>query len=160
QLRDLYEQWARRDPKRAAYQWALGFMSPEPDTADVFFRKALELDPQFARAHALLAKNADMRGLWDAQRDHLKAAVDANPDSPKYLLQYAQALKRGDPASFREIAAQVVRRFPGTPTAAEALYRLGATSSNPVERRAYFEQLRAEYPLGTLGYTATAMYDL
>jgi len=60
-LQKLYERWARQYPNRAAYQWALGFLSPEADTADVFFKKALALDPAFARAHLLLAKNADQQ---------------------------------------------------------------------------------------------------
>ena len=49
-LQELYEGWAREQPSRAVYQWALGFLSPEPDKADVFFKKAIASDPAFARA--------------------------------------------------------------------------------------------------------------
>jgi Tfp pilus assembly protein PilF len=63
-LQQLYERWAREQPKRAVYQWALGFLSPEADKADVFFTKAIAIDPGFARAYFLLAKNADLRGNW------------------------------------------------------------------------------------------------
>ena len=157
-LQQLYERWAKQYPKRAAYQWALGFLSHEPDTADVFFKKALAIDPGFARAHVLLAKNADIRGDWTAQREHLKAAVDANPDEPRYVLKYAQALQEIDPAHFRELASEVLRKFPATQAAAEALYRLAEAASDP-ERRAYFERLRTEYPAGAYGYGSSAMYD-
>ena len=158
-LQQLYTQWARQQPKRAAYQWALGFLSTDSDKADAFFRAALKLDPSFARAHFLLARNADLRGDWAAQRDYLKAAVEANPDEPRYLLKYAQANKRSDGARFRELAMTVVEKFPDTPAAAEALYNLADASSDP-ERRSYFDRLRANYPAPRFGYGTAAMSDL
>jgi tetratricopeptide (TPR) repeat protein len=50
-LQALYERWARQYPKRAVYQWALGFLNAEADKADVFFKKAVAIDPGFARAY-------------------------------------------------------------------------------------------------------------
>jgi len=158
-LRELYTQWATQQPTRAAYQWALGFLSPEADKADVFFRAALAIDPRFARAHYLLAKNADQRGEFAAQREHLKAAVDANPDEPRYLMAYAQAFKRTDLPRFRELAQSVADRFPNTPAAAEASYKIADASLNP-ERRARLERMRTTYPPDKFGYGGTAMYDL
>jgi tetratricopeptide (TPR) repeat protein len=158
-LRELYERWARRYPKRAVYQWALGFLHSEADKADVCFKKALTIDPAFARAYFLLARNADQRGDWTAQRQYLKAAVDSNPDEPKYLLQYAYAQRKSDPARFREIALQVVDRFPASQSAAQALFYLARDASTP-ERRAIYDRLRANYPVDRFGYSASAMYDL
>jgi tetratricopeptide (TPR) repeat protein len=158
-LHQLYERWAREQPKRAVYQWALGFMSPEADKADVFFTKAIAIDPAFARAYFLFAKNADQRGDWTAQREYLKKAVDSNPDDPRYLLRYAIAQRKSDPARFRELALQVVDRFPTSPFAAEALYTLADAASNP-ERRGYFDRLRANYPVDRFNYSASAMYTL
>ena len=158
-LQALYERWARRYPKRAVYQWALGFMNAEADKADVFFKKALAIDPAFARAHFLLAKNADQRGDWKAQRQYLKAAVDSNPDEPRYLLQYGNAQKKSDPSRFREIALQVVDKFPTSQSAAQALYYLARDAPTP-ERRAIYDRLRANYPVDRFGYSASAMYDL
>ena len=54
--------------RRIGPQWALGFLSQNADTGDVFFKKALAIDPAFARANFLLARNADLRGDWVAQR--------------------------------------------------------------------------------------------
>jgi tetratricopeptide (TPR) repeat protein len=158
-LRALYERWARRYPQRASYQWGLGFLNPEADKADVFFKQALALDPAFARAYFLLAKNADLRGDWTAQRQYLKAAVDNNPDEPRYLLQNAIAQKRIDPARFREIALQLVDKFPTSQSAAQALYYLARDASNP-ERRAIYDRLRANYPVDQFAYSASAMYLL
>jgi tetratricopeptide (TPR) repeat protein len=155
-LQQLYERWAKQYPKRAVYRWALGFLSHEPDKADVFFSEALELDPKFARAHFLLARNADLRGDWVAQRQHLKAAVESNPENPQYLLRYAQAHKSSEPMRFQELALSVVEKFPDSPSAAEALYNLANESSDP-ERRAYFERLRANYPPDKFGYSSQAM---
>jgi tetratricopeptide (TPR) repeat protein len=158
-LQALYEKWAKQHPAAAVYQWGLGFLSQDADAADAFYNKALALDPLFARAHVQLAKNADLRGDWNAQREHLSAAVKANPDEPRYLMKYAHALKRVDAARFRELANEVVRKFPRSQAAAEALYRL-AEDAPRLERRAYLERLRAEYPPDTFSYGATAMYDL
>jgi tetratricopeptide (TPR) repeat protein len=156
QLQTLYERWARQHPKRAAYRWALGFLTHDPARADVFFNDTLRIDPAFARAHVLLAKNADLRGDWVAQRQHLKAAVESNPDDPQYLMRYAHAHKSSDPARFRELALSVVQKFPDSQAAAEALYHLANASSNP-ERRTYFERLRANYPADKYGYSSSAM---
>jgi tetratricopeptide (TPR) repeat protein len=124
-LADLYTQWAKQDPSRAAYQWALGFLEQVPAKADVFFNAALKLDPAFARAHFSLAKNADLRGDWQAQRRHLAAAVENNPDEPNYLVRYATAHRDSDPARFRELASSVVQKFPEAPAAAATMNGFG-----------------------------------
>ena len=141
-LPELYAAWAKRDPSRAAYQWALGFLEQEPAKADVFFNAALKLDPAFSRAHFSLARNADLRGDWQAQRRHLAAAVENNPDGPQYLVKFAQAHRDSDPQRFRELASSVVEKFPQSPSAAEALYNLASASSGP-ERRNYYDELAA-----------------
>ncbi len=158
-LQQLYEGWARLYPKRAAYQWALGFLSPDADKANDYFKKALAIDPAFARAHFLLARNADERGDWAAQRRHLQAAVESNRDDPRYLLRYAVAHRKSDPARFRQLALQVVDRFSTSPFAAEALYNLADEASNP-ERRAYYDRLRANYRVDRFNYSASAMSAL
>jgi tetratricopeptide (TPR) repeat protein len=158
-LVQIYEGWARLYPRRAAYEWALGFLTPDADKADEYFRKALAIDPSFARAHFLLARNADQRGDWASQRRHLQLAVESNREEPRYLLRYATAHRKNDPARFRELALQVVDKFPTSPSAAEALWNLAGEASNP-ERRAYFDRLRANYPAARFGYSAAAMTDL
>ena len=158
-LQRQYEGLARQHPERAVYQWALGFMAPEADKSDVFLKKALALDPAFARAHFQLAKNADLRGDWVAQRRHLQAAVENNPDEPRYLGRYAIAHRKSDPPRFRELALQVADKFPTSPSAAEALYNLADASSNP-ERRAILNRLRATYPVDRFNYSASAMNGL
>src|SRR5262249_18968441 len=158
-LRQQYERWASEHPRRAAYQWALGFLAGDAATADRHYAEALRLDPGFTRAHVTLAKNADLRGDWASQLEHLKAAVDSEPANPQYLLQYAAALKRSDPQRFRELTSSVAEKYPGTPQAAHALYDLAGASSGP-ERRAYFERLRNDYPAEKFNYGYSAMYTL
>jgi tetratricopeptide (TPR) repeat protein len=158
-LQEQYERWAREQPSRAVYQWALGFLSPEPDAADVFFNKATAIDPAFAPAYFLLAKNADLRGDWTAQREYLRKAVDSRPGDPKYLLRYALAHRKSDPARFRELALQVADSSPTSPFAAEALYHLAAASAH-AERRGYLDRVRANYPADRFSYAASAMSSL
>ena len=158
-LQRQYEQLARQYPKRAVYQWALGFLATDADKADGFFNRALAIDPAFGRAHFQLAKNADDRGDWAAQREHLKQAVDSNPDEPRYLMRYAFAHRKSDPPRFRALALQVVEKFPASPSAAEALYNLATASQNP-ERRAYLDRLRANYPVDRYNNSASGMNEL
>jgi len=158
-LEQQYERWARQYPKRAVYQWALGVLTEDAAAGDAHCRKALAIDPTFAPAHLLLAQNADQRGDFEAQRDHLKSAADASPDDPRYLVRYAWALRKSDPDRFRALANDVIAKFPESPQAAEALYDLAATSANP-ERRRYLDRLRAAYPVDRFGYSSQGMYDL
>ena len=158
-LNTQYEEWARRHPARAVYQVALGLLARDTDQADAHYAKALALDPRSAKAHVLLARNADSRGDWDAQRVHLKAAVENNPGEPRYLMAYAIAHRKSDPDRFRALALEAVAKFPASPVAAEALYNLAEASSNP-ERRAYLDRLRASYPVDRFPYSASAMNTL
>ena len=158
-LQELYERWAKQHPTRAVYRWALGFLLHDPAKADVFFNEAIAIDPAFARAHFHLARNADLRGDWVAQRQHLKAAVESNPDNPQYLVRYAHAHKDSEPARFRDLALSVVQKFPESGAAAEALYHL-ATESSDAERRRYLEQLRTKYPANKFGYASMGMSTL
>src|SRR5712671_4436965 len=155
-LKQQYEQWARQHPTGAVYQVALGLLTKDSDQADAYYNKAVAVDPSSASAHFLLARNADMRGDWDAQRKHLKAAVENNPNEPRYLLRYALAHLQSDPDRFRELALQVVARFTTSPSAAEALYNVADASSN-LERRGYLDRLRASYPVDRFSYSASAM---
>lgn len=158
-LQEQYERWARRYPRRAVYQWALGVIADDPDAGDAYLKKALAIDPAFAPAHFLLARNADLRGDFAAQREHLKAACDLRPEEPRYLLKYALAWQKAEPQRFRAMALDVVSRFTASQQAAEALYHLADQSTNP-DRRTYFDRLRADYPFDRYGYSASAMYDL
>ncbi len=156
ELNELYTQWAKRDPHRAAFKWALGFLSHDPATADSFYNEALRLDPRLARAHVQLARNANLRGDSPAERQHWKAAVESDSGNPEYLVRYAEAHKRSDPPRFRELASTVVQKFPDSQAAAQALSDLATESSNP-ERRAYFERLRTNYPPDKFSWSSSAM---
>ena len=72
------------------------------------------------------------------------------------MLRYAVAHLKSDPDRFRELALQVVARFPTSPSAAEALYNLADASSN-LERRGYLDRLRASYPVDRFTHSASAM---
>src|SRR5436190_1035282 len=107
-LNQQYERWTRQYPRRAVYQWSLGVLAEDAAAGDAHFRKALAIDPAFARAYFLLARNADERGDFAAQRDYLKKAAEANRDDPRYLVSYAWSLHKSDPAQFRALALDVV----------------------------------------------------
>jgi len=158
-LRRQYEKSAQLHPGQAVYQWALGFIASDPEKSDAYLRQALQRDPQFARAHFVLARNADQRGDFASQREYLKAAVESNPAEPRYLVKYAQALRKSDPARFRQVAAEVVAKFPSSQQAAEALYNLAIDSVNG-DRRGYLDRLRRDYPVDRYSYSSVAMSEL
>jgi hypothetical protein len=74
-------------------------------------------------------------------------------------MAYAIAHRKTDPDGFRELARQVVAKFPASPVASEALYNLAEYSANP-ERREYLDRLRASYPVDRFPYAASAMNTL
>src|SRR5262249_51492610 len=92
------------------------------------------------------ARSSERRGCQQPRRS-------AVPDA----LRIRAAQERS--ARFRELARQVVDRFPRSAAAAEALYELAVRAENP-ERRAYFDRLRADYPVDQYNYAALAMADL
>ena len=51
QLQALYERWAKQYPKRAAYRWALGFLTHDPARADVARNRCTGLVVALGPAH-------------------------------------------------------------------------------------------------------------
>jgi hypothetical protein len=92
-----------------------------------------------ARAHFQLAKNADQRGDTRAQLQHLKAAVDSNPDEPRYWCD-SHAQRKSEPARFRgsrHRSSHVFRRVRSPPRRQLPRRRIVR-----FERRGYFDRLR------------------
>lgn len=161
-LKAQYSEWAQKDPKRASYQWGLGDLYMYKDYAKVeqYMLKAVALDPQFARAWQTLSLVEEVRGDNEKQVAYLEKAAKAAPGNPAYAFYYANALKHTNKARYAEASLDVVKRFPQHERGAQSLYWLGFNETNLAQKRAYLEQLRAQYPAAKFSWTSGGMYML
>ncbi len=157
----LYEGWTTQNPNKAAFVWALGSMYDykDPARAEKYYRKAIELDPRFARAYMALSLKAEFRGDENASREYLKKAAETNPGDPQYLFYYAQKL-REDRALYRRTTEELVKKFPSHERGAQGLYWLAETSDDPAEKVAVLERLRASFPPEKFSWSESGMSNL
>lgn len=158
-LKAIYTEWAQKDPKRASYQWALGDLNMYKDYAKVeqYSRKAVELDPKFARAWQTLSLVAEVGGDNARQLEYLKKAADAAPDNPAYQFYYANSLKNTDPARYVKASLAVAERFPAHERGAQSLYWLAFSENNPAKKLAYLEKLKNQYHPAKFSWSSSGM---
>lgn len=158
-LRAEYQALADANPSAAVYHWALGKLAKEYVESEPHYRRAVELDPRFARAYQDLALIADFRGENDEQAEYLRTAAELNPDDPQYLFYYASAI-RDDQERYRTLSLEVASRFPDHERGAQALYWLGVRSADRAEKIAILERLRKDYPPARFSWSASGMTAL
>jgi tetratricopeptide (TPR) repeat protein len=145
-LQKLYQGWADKSDK-AVYEWALGALSYKtPAKSEDYYRKAIAMDPNFARAYYELAQRVVFRGQNLANLQYLKKAVDIDPENSDYVFDYAVALSKSDPAEARKLFLQIVSRFPNEDKGASALLSLADQTDKLEDKIAIFERLKTEYP--------------
>lgn len=158
-LKALYTEWAQNHPKRASFQWALGDLHMYKDYAKVeqYSRKAVELDPKFARAWQTLALVAEVGGKNAQEQEYLKKAAHAAPDNPSYQFYYANSLKHSDPARYAKASLAIAERFPDHERGAQSLYWLAFNETDPAKKLAYLEKLKAQYPAAKFSWSSSGM---
>jgi Tfp pilus assembly protein PilF len=124
QLKAIYAEWIARDPKRAAYQWAMGDIHMYKDYVKVEqnMRKAIQLDPKFAKAWQTLSLVAEVSGDNAKEREYLKKAAAAAPDNRAYAFYYANSLKNASKTRYVKAALDVAKRFPAHERGGQSLY--------------------------------------
>jgi thiol-disulfide isomerase/thioredoxin len=158
-VRAEYEALAKANPESAIYQWALGKLAGGYVESEPFFKRAIELDPKFARPYMDLSLISDFRGENDKEVDYLRKAAELNPEDPQYLFYYASA-SRDDEALHRKLSLEVAAKFPAHERGAQALYWLGQRSSDPAEKQSVFERLRRDYPPAKFSWSSSGMMGL
>ena len=155
----VYEEWARKYPNKPAIQWALGdlYMYKDYDKVEQYSRKAVELDPKFARAWQSLALIEEVRGNNAGQVAYLKKAAEAVPDDPAPLFYYANSLKRTNRSEYEKASLQVAERFPQHERGAQALYWLSFEETNPARKVELLERLKTQYPVDKFNWSASGM---
>lgn len=97
--------------------------------AERHFNRALELAPRDAGAHYYYARWLEQKARWPEAVEHLKAAIDVNPDymPARYLMMEGSA-KRGEWQAVQTLAEATLERFPSDQAAAN--HRALAASPN------------------------------
>jgi thiol-disulfide isomerase/thioredoxin/Tfp pilus assembly protein PilF len=143
-----YEELCRQHPDKAVYQWALGFLNLETDprAAERFAGSALKIDSTFAPAFNILSIIDGARGDTAAGREDLRKAVEANPQNPEYLFNYAYELRDVNPQECVRLLTHLLEQFPDSESASLTLYVLSDQAGTPEEKIRYLELLKAKFP--------------
>ncbi len=146
-MNSLYAARAARAPDKAVYQWALGEFddSQTQDAAERCFRKAVAMDPSFARAYSSLAATLEYRGDLAASRDARRKAWELRPEDPEVLAAYVRSLGAGDRALRRKLTDEFLSRFSKHPEGMDLLSSLALLEDNLPARILMLEQLKLLY---------------
>jgi thiol-disulfide isomerase/thioredoxin/Flp pilus assembly protein TadD len=158
-LRAEYTALAANRGASPVHHWAVGKLTDDYAEAEKHFRRAIELEPAFARAYQDLALIADFRGENDKQTEYLRKASELNPDDPSYLFYYASAI-RDDVELYKKLSLEVARKFPAHERGAQALYWLAFRETDPAEKVALYERLRRDYPPAKFSWSSSGMTGL
>lgn len=161
ELQQLYQRWAEQHPTNAILQLKLGDLcGKEKGKAEPYYRKAVALDPKLAQGFMELSLIAEVRGDNEQRRAFLKQAAEAAPADPSYLFYYSNAMREHDPAQYRKLTQELLKRFPQDSRAAQALYWLAFETAEVQEKRAILEQLRRDFPLSKFSWSHSGMDQL
>lgn len=144
-IRTKYERWLQRHPHSLGLLYGMGSYlyeegSPEADRYLLGFVRRDQSNP---KVYDMLGNDAVSAGNGATASGYLRKAAALDPGNAEYALDYAFALER----SRRSGALQdIVRRFPNTDVAAEALYALSAEEKDEAQGVKYLEELWEQFP--------------
>jgi tetratricopeptide (TPR) repeat protein len=147
QLTQIYEGWAKANPKKAIYPYELAILTnrDEFDKRQQYLLKAVALDPKFTDAYQELYNlNSGMDDVAAAK--YARKAAESEPDDFALKLTYASALWTIDQAGAQKYFRDLVARNAGTTNGSTALQRFISMTEDPKEQVALIEQFRREYP--------------
>jgi thiol-disulfide isomerase/thioredoxin len=160
-LKTLYEGWAKAHPDNAVYEWALAKLAGKDwNAAEQHLRRAVAINPAFARSYQDLSLIAELRGDNPQRIEYLKKAADLNPTDPSYFFYYASAMKDVDAEASRKLLQEVATRFPATERGAQGLYWAAYDTPGLPEKLAIYERLRADFPPEKFSWSESGMSDL
>ena len=161
ELTALYEGWARAQPANPVFHWALSKLAGKDwNAAERHLRRAVAIDPAFARPYQDLSLIAELRGDNAQRMAYLKQAADLNPTDPSYFFYYASAMKAVDREASRRLLQEVATKFPGTERGAQGLYWAAYETPAIDEKLAIYDRLRREFPPEKFSWSESGMSDL
>ncbi len=145
ELTRLYEGWIQQHPERAVYHAALGWLT-DGASSEKHYRRAVELDLQFSHAWARLSSIAEKMGDNARSLEYIEKAVKSDLDDAWILRQYAFKFQTSDPGRYRKLEMEVVKRWPKSAAAANALNSVATSLADKGDRIPYLERLRVLDP--------------
>lgn len=142
-----YEEWLKRFPNSPGVLYGMGtnLSHHESPKARAYLLKYVKQDPNNADVYGMLATDALMAGDRRAASEYYHKRMALEPNNPKYAFDYAWSL---DPSERKAAFANIVKQFPHSESAADALSSLSEEAQDDTQRIRYLEELRTQYPPG------------
>lgn len=156
-LRPQYDQWMKQFPHSAIVPFAIGDAYGEGPEARLYLLEAVKRDPKLAAAWADLSDAAERWGNNKASREYMEKAAAISPDNPDYAFYYAFKFENTDPAKFKSLLYDLIKRFPKNERGAQALYWLAFDTYNVKDKIKIYEQLRTLYPPDKFDWSSSGM---
>ena len=146
-LTKTYRGWTAKYPKKAVMHWGLGNVLLEVgDTklSENAFRRAVAVNQKFAPAYESLAKVAAIDQNQEARRENLRLAYEYDRTADR-LYQYASSLDN-DRQRQSALYPEIVKQYPTSKNAYDALLALASITSDESERLNYLEKIWRMFP--------------
>ncbi|RPE08125.1 hypothetical protein EGT74_13735 [Chitinophaga lutea] len=143
-----YDKWIKKYPTSATIPFAIGkrLTSHEDPRAEKYLLKALKLDPKMAAAWSALSNDVERRGDFEKTAEYLRKATEAEPGNADYAFYYAMRFDDTDPAKYEALCLDLIKRFPESQRAAQALYWLSFRLEDPAKKLRYAQMMSNEFP--------------
>ncbi|EDM36275.1 Thiol-disulfide isomerase and thioredoxin [Pedobacter sp. BAL39] len=157
-----YEELMKAFPENANVPYALGkaYIEKESPKARPYLLKAVEINPQFARAWYYLWVDDLRWGRFDEGWEYLKKAIAADPTNPEYQYRYALSFMGLDQGKFSDLSIKVAKDFPTTEYAVRALGYLASSSATAEERIKSYQLLHENFPAEKGAPYMTSYFDV
>jgi tetratricopeptide (TPR) repeat protein len=161
-IANRYEELMKEFPKNANVPYALAkiYIEKESPKARPYLLKAVEINPQFARAWYYLWVDDLRWGRFDEGWGYLKKAIAADPKNPEYQYRYALSFHGLDPEKFADLSFKLAKDFPTTEYAVRALGYLASCSATAKERIKCYQLLHDNFPPEKAAPYMTSYFDV
>lgn len=159
-LTKQYESLIKFFPENATIPFALGesLWRKELPEAKPFLLKAVELNPQFAKAYFYLWIDGERWGDFEQSRAYLLKAKQIEPDNPDYAFYYASTFDATDFNKYTNLSLEVANRFPESERGAQALHWLAYRSNSLKDKLHYYVLLKDKFPPAKFSWASSGMY--
>lgn len=157
----MYDSLSKQHPDKAIYRWALAqiFNETDPLKQEAYCKQAVDLEPGFGPGYKCLAEVADLRGDEKQEIAMARKAMELEPGSADAAFYYFFTLQ-DDPKAYRSALKELLRRFPDSPKAAQAIYWYGIQQKTDAASIKAFELLRRKYPPAKFDWSGNGMEEL
>lgn len=160
-LTEVYQSWMAKYPTKAVMYWGLGSVSlktSDTKLSEDSFRRAIALNKNFAPAYQGLAKVNALNQNQEASRKNLRLAYQYDKTADR-LYEYANSLDN-DPKRQSAIYQQIVKQYPTSKNAYDALLALSQISTDEIDRLTYLEKIWRMFPNENTGRHNNSMQIL